>query len=117
MSNGLQHALSVARYVYPQMRLGQILVNAVSTARPECSLADLHQVLFYVSDVELARMVMQYTSTVLPKAAPVESEIDGCRLNIVVDSALPPNVVVLVPSAPTPACMMEAHALLSGTDL
>jgi NaMN:DMB phosphoribosyltransferase len=63
MKEALQAALLTARWVFPDQRIGQLLFNALSTAKPDMKNEDLHQVLFYMTDDALAEAVRAYAAT------------------------------------------------------
>jgi len=62
MKEALQHALTTARWVYPDQRIGQTLINALTVSRPDIKNEDIHSLLFHLSDDDLAAAIMTYAS-------------------------------------------------------
>lgn len=60
MNEKLLWALNKCQERYIGQRAGQILVNALLSGMPHLKNEDVHQVLFYITDNELADCLMKY---------------------------------------------------------
>jgi hypothetical protein len=76
MNETLHDALATARWVYPDQRVGQILVNAVLATRPDLTNEDLHHMLFYMSNDDLAKAVAAYVAQPSLQVGPFPVRLD-----------------------------------------